>query len=130
MSPYLEEALPFCPFGTFPHTVGNHPPRRAEPARPQLPAARILQPICLNHKQKTDLQALLQARFFNPLSSSFSSSNRTAHNCNQSQHCQNNSCNQSNTGTMIQNPGHCCINCRHFDCQAAEIAGSKHPCSR
>ena len=31
----LEDALPFCPFGTFPHTVGNHPPRRAEPARPQ-----------------------------------------------------------------------------------------------
>ena len=22
----LEDALPFCPFGTFPHTVGNHPP--------------------------------------------------------------------------------------------------------
>ena len=55
----------------------------------------------LNHKQKTDLQAFLQARFFNPLSSSFSSPNRTAHNCSQSQHCQNNSCNQSDTGTMI-----------------------------
>ena len=39
--PFLKDALPFCPFGTFPHTVGNHPPRRAEPARPQLPAARI-----------------------------------------------------------------------------------------
>ena len=39
LSPYLEEALPFCPFGTFPHTVGNHPLRRAEPARPQSPAA-------------------------------------------------------------------------------------------
>ena len=24
--PILEDALPFCPFGTFPHTVGNHPP--------------------------------------------------------------------------------------------------------
>ena len=35
LSSYLEDALPFCPFGTFPHTVGNHPPRRAEPARPQ-----------------------------------------------------------------------------------------------
>ena len=23
--PFLEDALPFCPFGTFPHTVGNHP---------------------------------------------------------------------------------------------------------
>ncbi|MCI6684912.1 MAG: hypothetical protein MR484_00225, partial [Ruminococcus sp.] len=23
--PILEDALPFCPFGTFPHTVGNHP---------------------------------------------------------------------------------------------------------
>ena len=33
--PFLKDALPFCPFGTFPHTVGNHPPRRAEPARPQ-----------------------------------------------------------------------------------------------
>ena len=22
----LEDALPFCLFGTFPHTVGNHPP--------------------------------------------------------------------------------------------------------
>ena len=42
--PYIsKDALPFCPFGTFPHTVGNHP-RRAGPARPQLPAARILQP--------------------------------------------------------------------------------------
>ena len=39
LSPYLEEALPFCPFGTFPHTVGNHPLRRVEPARPQSPAA-------------------------------------------------------------------------------------------
>ena len=29
--PYLEDAPPFCPFGTFPHTVGNHP-RQAEPA--------------------------------------------------------------------------------------------------
>ena len=35
LSSILEDALPFCPFGTFPHTVGNHPPRRAEPARPQ-----------------------------------------------------------------------------------------------
>ena len=26
LSPYLEDALPFCPCGTFPHTVGNHPP--------------------------------------------------------------------------------------------------------
>ena len=26
LSSYLEDALPFCPFGTFPHTVGNHPP--------------------------------------------------------------------------------------------------------
>ena len=24
--PILEDALPFCPFGTFPHTVGNYPP--------------------------------------------------------------------------------------------------------
>ena len=46
--PFLKDALPFCPFGTFPHTVGNHPPRRAEPARPQLPAARILQPISIS----------------------------------------------------------------------------------
>ena len=23
--PFLKDALPFCPFGTFPHTVGNHP---------------------------------------------------------------------------------------------------------
>ena len=43
--PCLEDALPLCPFGTFPHTVGNHP-RRAEPARPQLPAARIFEPLC------------------------------------------------------------------------------------
>ena len=35
LAPCLEDALPLCPFGTFPHTVGNHP-RRAEPARPQL----------------------------------------------------------------------------------------------
>ena len=42
----LEDALPFCPFGTFPHTVGNHPLRRAEPARPLLPAARIFEPLC------------------------------------------------------------------------------------
>ena len=34
LAPYLKDALPLCPFGTFPHTVGNHP-RRAEPARPQ-----------------------------------------------------------------------------------------------
>ena len=46
--PFLKDALPFCPFGTFPHTVGNHPPRRAEPARPQLPAARILQPLSIS----------------------------------------------------------------------------------
>ena len=26
LSSILEDALPFCPFGTFPHTVGNHPP--------------------------------------------------------------------------------------------------------
>ena len=43
--PFLKDALPFCPFGTFPHTVGNHPPRRAEPARPQLPAALVFVPI-------------------------------------------------------------------------------------
>ena len=24
--PFLKDALPFCPFGTFPHTVGNHLP--------------------------------------------------------------------------------------------------------
>ena len=45
LAPGLEDALPLCPFGTFPHTVGNHP-RRAEPARPQLPAARIFEPLC------------------------------------------------------------------------------------
>ena len=44
--PFLKDALPFCPFGTFPHTVGNHPPRRAESARPLLPAARIFEPLC------------------------------------------------------------------------------------
>ena len=49
--PFLKDALPFCPFGTFPHTVGNHPPRRAEPARPQLPAARILQPLFSHNKK-------------------------------------------------------------------------------
>ena len=43
-APCLKDALPLCPFGTFPHTVGNQP-RRAEPARPQLPVARSLQPI-------------------------------------------------------------------------------------
>ena len=46
-APCLKDALPLCPFGTFSHTVGNHP-RRAEPARPQLHAARCLQPIQKN----------------------------------------------------------------------------------
>ena len=49
LAPCLEDALPLCPFGTFPHTVGNHP-RRAEPARPQLPAARSLQHTSTNKK--------------------------------------------------------------------------------
>ena len=50
--PFLEDALPFCPFGTFPHTVGNHP-RRAEPARPQSPAAWHL-----HHPLKMDFRGI------------------------------------------------------------------------
>ena len=51
LAPCLEDALPLCPFWTFPHTVGNHP-HRAEPARPQLPAARCLRPISKNNSNK------------------------------------------------------------------------------
>ena len=37
LAPCLEDALPLCPFGTFPHTVGNHPP----PSRASSTAVRL-----------------------------------------------------------------------------------------
>ena len=36
LSPILEDALPFCPFGTFPHTVGNHPAELSQLDRSRL----------------------------------------------------------------------------------------------
>ena len=43
LSPILEDALPFCPFGTFPHTVGNHPAELSQLDR------SCLRLICCSH---------------------------------------------------------------------------------